>query len=313
MRSALLFFLCLWLYLCSGVELFAQSRFLVSQYMYNGLVLNPAYAGSQQQFSLAALYRNQWLNIEGSPTFEMISVHTPVFSNRIGVGMLLSAEQIGVHKEYGVFSMFAYKLKLYFGYLTFGLSGGFSAKNSDYTQLRRSNDEDPYLQVRANSTAPNFGVGTYFYSGRMYAGLSVPYLLNTERLDVPAARNRSVLRDIRSYYLTAGFLLGESRFFKFNPSFLLRVREGSPLSADLNANLIFKKRVLLGGSFRAGSGSGLVLLSQLILNDNFRVMYSYDFTTSDLSERASGTHEIMLNYRIIIRALVRDPHCSAYF
>ena len=98
----------------------AQNRFLVSQYMYNGLVLNPAYAGSQQQLSLAALYRDQWLNIEGSPSFQMISTHTPVFSNTVGLGLLFSHEQIGIHKEYAAYLMFAYRIKLEFRLSLYG-------------------------------------------------------------------------------------------------------------------------------------------------------------------------------------------------
>ena len=310
-RQALL--LALGVALSSMSNLFAQSRFLVSTYMYNGLVLNPAYAGSQQQFSLATLYRNQWLNIKNSPSFQMLSAHTPVIDNRIGVGLLASAEQIGIHQEYSAFAMFAYKLKLNFGYLAMGISGGGSVKSSNYLALRVQNQLDPYFRSNNINFAPNFGAGVFFYNARVYAGLSVPYLLNPARLDASEARKESVLRDIRSYYLTTGALLGSSSALQLNPSLLVRLRERTPLDLDLNLNLILQEVVLIGGSYRLESG--FVLLSQLILNENFRVMYSYDFTTTDLSSsaRASGTHEIMLNYRVVIRALSRDPHCSAYF
>ena len=305
-------FLCLIAILFVWLEAaYGQSRFLVSQYMYNGLVLNPAYAGSQQQFSLAALYRNQWLNLDGAPVYQLLSAHTPVLSNHAGVGVLFSSEQIGVHREYGALFALVYKLRLEFGYLSMGVSGSYSFKESDYTDLTIFDQDDPYLNVQNENSTPNFGTGVYFYNGLMYVGFSVPYLLNAERIDVAEARTRSVLRDIRSYYLTSGILLGDERRLQFIPSFLVRVREGSPLGVDVNLNAIVERRVLLGSSYRLGEG--FVLLSQLILNDNFRFMYSYDFTTSRVGDRASGTHELMLNYRIVIRSLSRDPHCSAYF
>ena len=296
---------------CSLYSVQSQSRLLVSQYMYNGLVVNPAYAGSQQQFSLAALYRNQWLNLDGAPTYQLLSAHTPVFSNHAGVGILFSSEQLGIHREYAALLALVYKLKLDFGYLSMGLSGSYSAKESNYTDLQLFDEQDPYLATNNKNSAPNFGTGIYFYNGFMYAGFSVPYLLNEDRIDAIEARERSVLRDIRSYYLTSGVLMGDERVMQFIPSFLLRARDGTPLGLDLNLNLIIQKRVLIGSSYRLGEG--FVLLSQLILNDNFRFMYSYDFTTSSIGNRASGTHELMLNYRIVIRALSRDPHCSAYF
>ena len=280
--------------------------------MYNGLVLNPAYAGSQQQFSLAALYRDQWLNVEGAPSFQMISTHTPAFSNTIGLGLLLSHEQIGVHKEYSAYFTFAYKIKLNFGYLSLGVLGGAAVKNSDYARLVLLQQEDDLLSIRSNSTAPNFGVGIYFYNSTFYAGLSSPYLLNERRIDIRENVSTTIINDVRSYYLTTGFLIGDERSILFNPSFLLRLRENSPIAGDVNTNVIFYKRLLLGASYRVASS--IVFLSQLILNENFRMMYSYDFATqSQLSSRVSGTHEIMLNYRVSIRGLTRDPHCSAYF
>ena len=298
-------------FVCWSSTSFAQSRVLVSQYMYNGLLLNPAYAGSQQLFSLAALYRNQWLNVEGSPTFQMISAHTPIFSNRVGAGFLISSANVGAHKEYGVVGMMAYKLKLPLGYLGLGLSVGIHMRATDYFGLQLLDNTDPFLQGSSWNVAPNFGTGAYFYNGYMYAGFSIPFLLNTERLSIKSAGANSVLRDIRSYYLTAGFLLGKNTFLTWNPSFLLRAREGIPLAADINLNLIFQERLLLGGSYRVNSG--FVLLSQLILTRHLRIMYSYDFTTLKLGDRANGTHEIMLNYRLLIYSLVNDPHCSNYF
>ena len=300
--TTLLCFLCL--------PLLAQNRFLVSQYMYNGLVLNPAYAGSQHKFSLAGLYRNQWLNVEGAPSYQMVSAHTPMASNRIGVGVLFTSEQVGVHRDYAAFAMAAYKVKLPNGYLSMGLSGGVNVKNSDYASLRLVAEDDPYLTGRIRKASPNFGVGVYFCNAKAYAGVSVPYLLSTTSFQLDGGVTAR-LREPRTYYLTGGLLLGRDDVVQFNPSMLIRMRAQSPIGLDANMNFILREKVILGASYRLGAS--LVLLSQFILNDNFRVMYAYDFTTSRLANRARGTHEIMINYRIFIRALDKDPHCSAYF
>ena len=293
-------------------SVYGQGRLLISQYMYNGLILNPAYAGSQQQFSLATTFRRQWVNVEGSPAYGLFSAHTPIFSNRIGIGVLGYGEQIGVHQEYGGYIMGAYKVPLRVGYLSIGISGGFSSRNSDYTRLDLLEPSDVFLSSRSTSLTPNFGVGLYFYNSRMYAGISVPFLLDTRRISVEGVNENGILRDARSYYFTIGGILGrEGAPIRFLPSMLLRLQENNSLAGDVNLNIILQKRVLLGGSFRWFNS--FVLLSQLILNENLRVMYSYDFNTTQLAVNTSGTHEIMLNYRVVIRTLVRDPHCSAYF
>ncbi len=297
---------------CVGGTVQAQNRILLSQYMYNGLVLNPAYAGSQQQFSVAASYRRQWVNVDGSPAFGLLTVHTPLFQNRVGVGMQVYTENIGVHSEWSAYVQAAYKINLGVGYLSLGISGGLSRINSDYSQVNVVDESDADFGQQVTATSPNFGLGVYFYNSRWYAGISVPYLLNQRRLNFPDAQRERILVDSRSYYLTSGVIIGrEGAPVQFLPSVLVRIRDFSSVSADVNLNVILFSRVLLGGSYRFNSG--VVLLSQLILNDNFRVMYSYDFNFTNLGTHATGTHEIMLNYRILIPSLIKDKHCSAYF
>ena len=291
----------------------AQNRFLISQYMYNGMVLNPAYAGSQQLFSLSLLNRQQWVNVDGAPVYQLLSAHTPLADNRIGIGTLLTRESIGVHHDFSAYASCVYKIKIQQGYIGLGLSGGVSYKNSFYSQLIIKDIQDSYLRTNTRRAYPNFGVGGYFYNNRWYAGVSVPYILNQKRLTIQGEVEPEVIsiEEPRSYYLTAGALFGHSDIVKLNPSTLIRIRDRLPISLDANLNFILYERVLFGTSYRIGNG--LVLLSQFILNENFRLMYSYDLTTSRLSKRASGTHELMFNYRIKIEALERDPFCSAYF
>ena len=297
------------------LRLLSQERLLISQYMYNGLVINPAYAGSQQVFSLVGLYRQQWLNVEGAPAYQVVSAHVPMFRNRIGVGLLVTNEQVGIHRDFSAFTQYSYKLKLPHGYFSMGLSGGASFKSSDFSRLDLLNTNDPYLRGSGRRVVPNFGLGLYYYNARVYTGISIPYILNTYTIRLSDGATDAVVQSAftspRSVYVTGGFVVGEGRVFKSYPSTLIRIRQGSSIGVDLNYNAIFYDTLMGGVSYRVGNS--VVLLTQIILNENFRVMYSYDFVTTGLYSDSRGSHELSLNYRIRIEALSQDPHCSAYF
>ncbi|MCY4418601.1 MAG: type IX secretion system membrane protein PorP/SprF [Cytophagales bacterium] len=293
-----------------------QNRLLVSQYMYNGLILNPAYAGSQQVFSLTGLYRQQWFNVQGAPAYQVITCHTPMMSNKIGVGLLLSRESVGVHHNFGSFASYSYKIKLSHGYVSMGLSGGVSINGSNYSNLNLFHSEDSHLLGYSQRTVPNFGVGTYYYNANVYAGISVPYILNSYQVNLlNPEQDTSIIKQVnepRAFYVTGGFVIGDSgQVFKAYPSTLIRILHGASLGVDLNLHAIFYDVVMSGISYRVGSTASL--LFQIILNDNVRVMYSYDLIANRLATGSRGSHEIALSYRIKIKTLSRDPLCASYF
>lgn len=143
--------------------------------MYNGLALNPAYAGSNNVFSASFLHRDQWTNFDGAPEFQTFTAHTPLFSNRIGVGIIALRDEIGAHSDHGFYSVYAYKVKTSHGYLSMGLQGGFNNRVSDYSKLNIHDKDDYALSEIERKLSPNFGTGIYYYNSKLYAGVSVPY------------------------------------------------------------------------------------------------------------------------------------------
>ena len=290
----------------------AQYNLLISQYMYNGLTLNPAYAGSQHKYSLAFMYRDQWTAVEGSPNYRLVTMHTPLFNNRVGAGLFFNQEKIGVHSNQNLYAQLAYKLRIGKGFLSMGLAGGGSFRQSNYRELILQQPQDPLFNENINYFTPNVGLGLYYYTLKMYAGVSSPYIL--PNYTVPLAEGLSgELRGGSPLYLTAGTVLGKSNAVKFYPSLLYSLRSIQNIAIwtlDINTNLIFYDRVMVGLSYR--TNGSLVLLHYLILGEKFRITYSYDMLVSSrLASAVSGTHEIMLNYRVEIFKI--RQRCSAYF
>ena len=298
----------------------AQQRAITSTYMYNGLVINPAYAGSLNVLSLTGVHRDQWVNLDGAPQFQVFTGHTSLFSNRIGVGLTVSKDKIGVHEDVGVFGSYAYKIRTNFGILAMGLQAGFNSRVSDFSTLNLLDNNDPFLYGQQSNFTPNFGTGLYLANPDFFFGVSVPYILENRVYDeldlsdseLPAV-DKSFLnsRESRYYYVTTGGILHLSDKIKLNPSVLIRVQEEQKIGWDVNVNVIFDEIAYVGTNVRRGGD--ITFLGQLILNENFRVGYAYDAITNDLNDYSAGSHEIMVNYRIKLRNYKKDPGCPVYF
>ncbi len=296
---------------CTSYVALAQQRPVMSTYMFNGLSLNPAYAGSLNILSASFLHRKQWINVDGAPVSNIFAVHSSFYGNQIGLGLQASQDVIGVHKESAVYLSGAYKIKTSAGILAMGLSGGFDNRRSNFDELNILNQEDELLTGTPTRFTPNFGTGIYFANPRMYAGISVPYILENSLFQVQADGTTSDAKESRYYYATGGVIFDINQNIKFSPSALLRFQEQNPLGWDLNATIIFDGIAYAGVSYR--SGDAIVFLTQLILNENFRIGYAYDATVNSLNNHSRGTHEIMLNYRVKLRNYKKDPQCPVYF
>ena len=289
----------------------AQQRPIISTYMFNGLALNPAYAGSLNVLSASFLHRKQWVNVDGAPVSNIAAIHSSFYGNQIGLGILASQDVVGVHKESAMYFNGAYKIKTGVGILAMGLSGGFDNRRSDFTQLNILNPGDELLTRISTRFTPNFGTGVYFANPKMYIGISVPYILENSLYKTQADGTTSDAKESRYYYATGGIVLDISPNVKFSPSTLIRYQEQNRLGWDLNATIIFDGIAYTGVSYR--NGDALVFLTQLILNENFRIGYAYDATVNELSSQSRGTHEILLNYRVKLKNFKKDPQCPVYF
>jgi len=297
------------LILLGTTGLFAQQRPVTSTYMFDGLSLNPAYAGSLNVFSAVVRNRDQWINVPGAPVFQSVTAHNSFLSNRVGVGLLMTRDQVGVHEDVGVYGSYAYKIRTGSGILSMGLQAGFNNLQSNFTETEAFDPtEDLYSNI--SSFSPNFGAGLYFANAQMYVGFSVPYILTNKiyeiETDVPIDS-----RESRFYYLTGGVVFDMSALIKLSPGFLIRYQENVPIGWDINGTVIFEDIAYVGVSYR--SGDAVVFLTQFILNENFRVGYAYDAITSPLTQYTKGTHEIMINYRIKLKNHKKDPQCPVYF
>ncbi len=293
-----------WLVALSGVA-YAQQRPIFSQYMFNGLVLNPAYAGNQKQWVTSLVHRDQWVNVEGAPKTQSLITHTAFKNRPMGLGLLVSRDQIGIHDDYSIYGSYAYKIKLLVGTLSLGLQGGFNYTQSNFEKLRRTSPFDPVLTGTQTRFSPNFGTGAFYSNSTTYAGISVPYLLNNEVYN--AADVLSEARERRYYFLTGGHVFTLNPSIKLKPSTLIRYQEGQPVNMDLNANAFFQDVINLGVSYR--SGDSMIALLEIILNRSFSFGYTYDHTISRIGNYTDGTHEFMLSYRLGIG----DSKCHSYF
>lgn len=294
-------------FLLLGLHAQAQQRPVFSQYMFNMLALNPAYAGNQKQLSVTALLRNQWVNLDGAPKTQTISSHSNFRNKNIGLGMMLYNESIGVHSDIGAYFSYAYQIKFKKSMLSLGLQGGLNQLTSDYTRLksRTFGGGDPSL-IRYKSLNPNFGTGLFYNTKTAYVGFSVPFLINNK---VMQENEGAVVASTekRYYFLTGGKVFDISENLKLKPSFLLRAQERSALSFDASVNVFIDDILNVGVSYR--NHDALTGMFQLDLNENFSFGYAYDYTLSSLNEMARGSHELMVNYRI---RLTSAP-CHSYF
>jgi len=304
------FSITIWLVFVSLVGL-AQQRPIQSLYMFDPLLLNPAYAGTQVQLSATAIYRNQWINLEGAPKTMTGTVHSGFLRNRVGLGLIFTDDQIGIHHDVSVYGAYAYRINLSKRTtLSMGLQGGFNNIKSDYNKLNLKNPGDPNLFGVLQKINPNVGAGLYLRHNNYFVGLSVPYMINNtvfnyEDETVGFSRQR------RYYYLMAGTKIPLVDYLDFFPSLMMRFQERAPYSMDLNGTLVLYKTVGLGISAR--NSEGLIGLFELQLNENFHVGYSYDFTASDLNQFSAGTHEMMINYRVKITRIHKGLECPSYW
>ena len=307
------YFLTLLLFIVGVLSTRAQQVPVYSQYIFNGLTINPAYAGSHVQMSLTAMYRNQWVNLEGAPQTYSLTGHTSLLKQRIGVGLMITSDEIGSYSSQSVYGSYAYILKTPAGKLSLGLQAGFNLVSADFSDLNLFNQNDGSFNTIRNRLRPNFGAGVLFQNEFLSAGFSVPYLLNNSIVGDDIEGVLSEIREARHYYLHGSLLIpiNRMRTVQLNPGLLIRAQEGSPLNLDLNAGFVFYDVLSVGASYR--NIDALITYLDLKLSDQLHFGYSYDWTTSDLNQFSNGTHEFMINYRFRVRKIHGNVECPTYY
>ena len=272
----------------------AQQDPQYSQYMFNTLAINPAYAGSRDVLSVTMLHRRQWTSVAGAPKSTTISADLPLLNEKVGLGMLVYNDQIGVLQNNAVYFSYAQRIRLSrAGTLCLGLTGGGSFFTADLNSVSTTTPGDNAFATNINNKLkPNIGAGVYYTTDRWYLGGSMPRVFTNSLGTTTLAKEAS---EFRHYFIMAGFVSHLNAVMVLKPSFIGKAVSGAPLQVDLNLNLWFYDKISIGGSYR--TGDAVLGMLELIPAQGWRLGYAYDFTISGLGNNlTSGSHEVMLRY-----------------
>lgn len=284
---------------CGLRQASAQQDVLVSQYMFNHLLLNPAYAGTKDYMMSSLLYRKQWVNLDGAPTTQVGSIHGPLGLTNFGWGALISNDHIGVTNRTDAYANGSYHLKLKDGLnLSVGIRAGggyYAIKNSDLKYWDQG--DKVFSGDRTSKFLPNIGAGAFLYAAKYYAGLSAPTLISYDpekAMSLSLSGNIYIPRQVRHYFLTAGMVYELNPDVVLKPSFLLKYVGNAPVEVDLNMNVLLSNILWVGASYR--TNDAVVGILEFQVNRKLRIGYSYDYTLSDIKNYSAGSHEFMVGY-----------------
>lgn len=289
---------------------FSQQLPQFTQYMFNTISINPAYAGSRETLSIVGLHRSQWVGLEGGPETQTLSAHTPLRNENMGLGISFINDKLGYENFAYLYADYSYTIKTSEKTkLAFGLKGGFTQYTLDEVLL---NDPDvvgdPFFNDVSNRWSPNVGAGLYLHSQMWYVGLSAPRLLNT---DYNKGRNGTldyVALERTSYYLTGGYVFNLSETTKLKPSVLLKATNGAPLSFDVSANFLFNDTFWIGGGYRMNQNAAAIGgIADFQVSKQLRIGYAYEYPISDLRPYTSGTHEVLLMFEVFKSKRIKSP------
>jgi type IX secretion system PorP/SprF family membrane protein len=270
----------------------SQQSMQFTQYMFNGLVINPAYAGADEALSVTLIHRSQWTGIENAPATQTLTAHTAIKEKKIGVGLLLVNDRIGVHQNFTAMNSYAYHIRVgKESYLSMGLQAGIKNIRSDYTSLVGNTNDPTALNAYTARTFFNFGTGIYFRSSRFHSGLSIPEV-STQRFYNSSS---SAFRFYPSTVLIfAKYRITLNDYFDIEPSTLLKHLKDLPFSFDANLNVIYRGVLTIGLSYRTHESMDFILKAQA--SRQFQFGYAYDHAIGNAAQLSKGSHELMVQY-----------------
>ncbi len=290
MKTRILFFALL----LSSFAGFAQQDAQYTQYMYNTINVNPAYAGSRGVLSVFGLHRTQWVGLDGAPTTNAFSINTPINNSKLGVGVSFVNDKIGPTDENTISADISYTVQTSETYnLSFGIKGTANLFSLDVNKLNPADANDPRLYNFDNNFTPNVGAGVYFHSDKLYVGLSVPNFFETTRYE---DNSIAVTKERMNAYLIGGYVFDLSPSIKFKPAFMAKTIEGAPLQLDVSGNFLINEKFTIGAAWRWSAAASLMAGFQI--TDGLFAGYGYDLETTKLSRYNSGSHEIFLRFEL---------------
>lgn len=278
-------------------SIYSQQEAQYSQYMYNTISVNPAYAGSRNVLSVLALHRSQWVGFDGAPTTSTFSINTPIPETNLGLGISAISDRIGPTEQNTFSGDISYTIRLNEKTnLSFGVKGTASFFSFDQYKVTPFQANDPKWRSVSTRLSPNFGVGTFLHSDQYYLGVSIPNIMESNFYnDNDIAINSQRM----NYYLIGGYVFDVSNSIKFKPAVVSKIVTGAPVQLDLSGNAMFMNKFVLGAAYRWDAAvSGLAGFQ---VNDALFIGYSYDFDTTSLSRYNFGSHEIFIRYEFVYK------------
>ena len=277
------------------IGLRAQSDVQYSQFIFNKMAFNPAYAGSKEALTLGAIYRHQWQGIEGAPRTLSAFTHTPFFKNRCGAGLAVTSDRIGMVDNSYIDLNYAYRIALAKeSTLSLGVLSRFEYSQIDWLKAQVIDQGDEFVPGgESGRTGVNFGLGAYYTSKNFYVGISAPTLLKNNLYSDQYFGANSFSK-FRSYYLMAGAIAKVSENVMFKPAMMISYSPNAPFEVDLNASFLFMRAFWLGATYRLGDSVDAVV--QFQLSQQLKLGLATDFTLTELNDYTDGSFEIMLEY-----------------
>lgn len=292
MKKLLLVFL-----LAFGYNAVAQQDILLTQYMYNKLAINPAYAGSQDIFSMDMIGRLQWVGVDGAPKTISLTAHTPLRNRHVALGLNVYRDQLGPYSDYTATGIFAYRIIFRTTKLCFGISGGVKYAGIDWSALNPKEKSDFDLSNTPTSKAvPDIDAGIYYYGPQFYVGVSSRHLIqsqmfNTNNLELNS-QSYNYTKLLRHFFGMAGGAFPLTTNLMIMPSVLVKYVQNAPIQADMNINFLFDEILTLGVSYRTENAIAMIL--GINITRNLSIGYSYDIWLNSLRTFDKGSHEIRL-------------------
>lgn len=275
-------------------------------YILNPLTINPAYAGSREALNIAAFYRRQWVGVPGAPETMTLTADALLWNGKVGLGIIIVNDKIGVTKETSFKSDYSYKISIGKGNISFGLGAGLKTTNTNWSKLVVLDPGDDYYLLPSKVfLVPDFSFGLYYTNLKYYLGVSIPNLIGYKYNFDKEGYSLKINPHQYLYLLNSGYIFDIGSKTKFLPSTLIYYSPGEKLQYDINAHFSFFDRFWMGGSYR--STQSVAGLFQFAVNNQFKVAYSYNFDFSKLGKYNSGSHEIMIRYEFRYKVNIVSP------
>lgn len=292
MRTKIVVLALLWASISSS---YAQQDAQFTQYMYNTISVNPAYAGSRGVMSVFGLYRTQWVGLDGAPETSSFSLNTPLSNSNLGLGVSLLNDKIGPTNKNTLSGDLSYTVPTSETFkLSFGIKATANLFNLDVNKLSPENQGDPQFQNLNSKISPNVGAGIYWHSDKTYIGFSIPNFIEKDRY---SDNDVAIYKDKIHYYFIAGHVFDIDPYVKFKPALLTKMVKGAPLQVDVSGNFMFNDKFVVGIAYRWSAAVSAMAGFQI--TDGMYVGYGYDHETTRLNRYNSGSHEIFLRFEFL--------------